>query len=59
MAEAVSIPVIAVAGITAGRLPEVLSAGAHGVAVIGAVATAPDPRRATAKLVAVIEEMVR
>lgn len=59
VAEAVSIPVIAIAGITPGRLPEVLAAGAYGVAVIGAVADAPDPRRATAELLAAIEEAVR
>ncbi|HKA03870.1 MAG TPA: thiamine phosphate synthase [Acidimicrobiales bacterium] len=59
VAEAVSIPVIAVAGITPRRVAEVLAAGAHGVAVIGAVANAADPRRATAELLAVIEEAVR
>jgi thiamine-phosphate pyrophosphorylase len=55
VADAVSIPVIAIAGITPRRVPEVLAAGAHGVAVIGAVANATDPRRATAELLAVIE----
>lgn len=48
VAAAVGIPVIAIAGITVERVPEVLAAGAHGVAVIGAVAGAPDPAEATA-----------
>ena len=47
---AVDIPVIAIAGVTASRIPELLDAGAHGVAVIGAVAHAPDPVAATADL---------
>lgn len=47
---AVDIPVIAIAGITAARVPELLDAGAHGVAVIGAVANVADPAAATAEL---------
>ena len=50
VAAAVDIPVIAIAGITAARVPELLDAGAHGVAVIGAVAHAADPVAATAEL---------
>ena len=50
VAAAVDIPVIAIAGITAARIPELLDAGAHGVAVIGAVAHAADPIAATAEL---------
>lgn len=50
VAAAVDIPVIAIAGITAARIPELLDAGAHGVAVIGAVAHAVDPAAATAEL---------
>lgn len=46
--EAVSIPVIAIAGITPERTREVLDAGAHGVAVMTAVTTADDPTQATA-----------
>src|SRR5438477_654123 len=37
VAAAVGIPVIAIAGVTADRVPELLDAGAYGVAVIGAV----------------------
>lgn len=50
VAAAVDVPVIAIAGITASRVPELLDAGAHGVAVIGAVAHAADPAAATAEL---------
>ncbi len=50
VAAAVGIPVIAIAGITAARVPELLDAGAHGVAVVGAVAHAADPAAATAEL---------
>ena len=47
---AVEVPVIAISGITAARLPEVLATGAHGVAVVGAVVDAPDPGAATREL---------
>jgi thiamine-phosphate pyrophosphorylase len=51
---AVDVPVIAIAGITAERVPAVLDTGAWGVAVIGAVAAAADPAAATAELVAAL-----
>lgn len=51
IAASVSIPVIAIGGITVERVHEVLDAGAHGVAVIGAVAGAADPCGATVELV--------
>ena len=50
VAAAVDIPVIAIAGVTVARVPELLDAGAHGVAVIGAVANAADPVAAVAEL---------
>jgi thiamine-phosphate pyrophosphorylase len=53
------VPVIAIAGITAGRVDEVLATGAWGVAVIGAVADADDPRAATRELVAAVTRAVR
>ena len=40
-------PVVAVGGITPGRVPEVLATGAAGVAVIGAIYAAPRPADAT------------
>lgn len=45
---AVSIPVIAIAGIVPSRLSAVFDAGAHGVAVLSAVILAPDPTSSTA-----------
>lgn len=42
--------VIAIGGVTHERVPDLLSAGAHGVAVIAAVADAADPVRALASL---------
>lgn len=39
------LPVLAIGGVTAGRAPELRAAGAHGVAVVGALAA--DPERAT------------
>ena len=45
---AVSIPVIAIAGITPERVAPCLDAGAHGVAVMTAVSCAPDPLAAAA-----------
>ncbi|GAB3140081.1 thiamine phosphate synthase [Micromonospora sonneratiae] len=48
---AVAVPVIAIGGVTPARVPELLAAGAYGVAVVGAVSTAADPARATAALV--------
>lgn len=47
VAGAVTVPIVAISGITAERVPEVLAAGAHGVAVIGAICRADDPEAAT------------
>lgn len=55
VAAAVAIPVVAVGGVTAERVPELLDAGCHGVAVSAAVFAAPDPRAAAGELVATIE----
>ncbi len=52
---AVFVPVIAIAGVRADRVPELLAAGAYGVAVIGAVADAENPRRATEELMTALE----
>lgn len=45
--ERTDIPVIAIAGITPERVPEVMAAGAFGVAVMTAITTANDPQEAT------------
>ncbi|MBV1849777.1 thiamine phosphate synthase [Catellatospora tritici] len=47
-------PIIAIGGVTAARVPDLLAVGAHGVAVIGAVSDAPDPARAVAELLAAV-----
>jgi thiamine-phosphate pyrophosphorylase len=47
---AVGVPVIAIGGVTATRVPDLLAAGAYGVAVVGAICAAADPARATAEL---------
>jgi thiamine-phosphate pyrophosphorylase len=48
--EAVDIPVIAIGGVTARRVDEVLAAGASGVAVISAISGARDPEAAARDL---------
>ncbi len=53
--ESVPIPVIAIGGITHDRVRPALEAGAHGVAVLSAVATATDPEQATARFRAAID----
>jgi len=50
VAEAVTVPVIAIGGVTAPRLPELRAAGAYGVAVVGAICGADDPKAAAADL---------
>lgn len=52
---AVPFPVIAIGGITAQRVAEVLATGAHGVAVLGAVCLVADPVEATAELRAALD----
>lgn len=56
---AVPIPVIAIGGVTHDRVRPALEAGAHGVAVLSAVATANDPKRATARFRASIDGVLR
>ncbi|TMK36470.1 MAG: thiamine phosphate synthase [Actinobacteria bacterium] len=50
-----SLPVVGIGGIDASNAPAVLEAGAAGVAVISAVAAAPDPIEATRELVRVVD----
>jgi thiamine-phosphate pyrophosphorylase len=58
VAEAVDVPVIAIAGITAERVPYVFEAGAWGVAVIGAVSGATDPHKATHDLAVAVARAI-
>ncbi len=46
-AHAVQIPVIAIAGVTAARIPALLAHGAAGCAVLSEICLAPDPEAAT------------
>ncbi len=55
VAAAVDVPVVAIAGISLERVPEVMATGAHGIAVVGAVSRADDAGRATADLLAALE----
>jgi thiamine-phosphate pyrophosphorylase len=50
------VPVIAIGSITAARVPEVLEAGAFGVAVISAITCAEDPEAAAREFADVIEK---
>ena len=47
VARAVSIPVIAIAGVTPDRVAELLEVGVHGVAVVAGIGDAADPAAAT------------
>lgn len=47
---AIAIPVVAIGGITPGRVREVMRAGATGVAVIAAILAADSPARATEEI---------
>jgi thiamine-phosphate pyrophosphorylase len=49
-----ALPVVAVGGVTAGRVAEVRAAGAAGVAVIGAVFAESDPAAAVVRLIAAL-----
>jgi len=48
---ATRIPVIAIGGVDAARVPEILATGARGIAVISAILSAEDPAKATRELV--------
>lgn len=54
VAAAVTVPVIAIGAVTAARVPQLLAAGAYGVAVVTAVSDAPDPAAAAAELLAAL-----
>jgi thiamine-phosphate pyrophosphorylase len=55
MVRAIEIPVIAIGGINAARVTEVMETGAHGIAVIRAVALDAEPERAARSLREVID----
>ncbi len=55
MRRAISLPVVAIGGITLDRVREVMAAGAQGVAVISAILGAESPEEATREALAKIE----
>ncbi len=56
--QAVSIPVVAIGGITAQNILELKGAGIDGVAVVSAIFARPDIGEATAQLLTLAREMV-
>jgi thiamine-phosphate pyrophosphorylase len=52
VAQAVAAPVVAIGGVTAARAGQLYAAGAHAVAVVGAVSGAADPYAAAAEFLA-------
>jgi len=58
VAKAVKSPVIEIGGINADNAAEVIRAGAYGVAVVSAVAMAPDPRSATQQILKSIQTVL-
>jgi thiamine-phosphate pyrophosphorylase len=51
-----TVPLIGIGGITPANATQVISAGASGVAAISAIAMAPDPKDAAARLAAAVNE---
>ena len=54
-----SLPLVAIGGIALANAAAALSSGADGLAVVSAILAAPDPRKASQELMAVIEEHER
>ena len=53
----VRVPILAIGGVTASNAADVMDAGADGVAVISAIASAADPRRAASELIESIDKV--
>ena len=58
ISESVSIPVVAIGGISASNIMELKSSGVDGVAVVSAIFAAGNPGEATAELLKLSKEMV-
>jgi thiamine-phosphate pyrophosphorylase len=58
-ARSLDMPVIALGGIKPENIPDTLSAGCHGIAVISAILSAADPREAASSMLKKIEEYAR
>jgi thiamine-phosphate pyrophosphorylase len=54
VAGAVTVPVIAIGAVTPERIPDLLAAGAYGVAVSSAISDSPDPAAAATALLAAL-----
>ncbi|UCF57079.1 MAG: thiamine phosphate synthase [Deltaproteobacteria bacterium] len=54
--ETIPLPIIAIGGVGTENVPEVVQAGAHGIAVISAVCCQEDPEQATKTLYQVLHE---
>jgi len=55
--EKVKIPIMAIGGISAANVADVISAGADGVAVISAIASAANPKRAAVEIIECIGKL--
>jgi len=50
-------PIVAIGGITLGRAPEIIAAGADSVAVIGDILLAPDPAERATEFISMLEKL--
>jgi thiamine-phosphate pyrophosphorylase len=57
VAKVLGVPVLAIGGVTIGHVPELLAAGAHGVAVVSALSAAEDPVAAAGALRGAIDAL--
>ncbi|GGL39454.1 thiamine-phosphate synthase [Halarchaeum grantii] len=55
IADAVDVPIVGIGGITPANAPDVIRAGADGVAVVSAITAADDPEAATRELKTAVE----
>jgi thiamine-phosphate pyrophosphorylase len=53
----VTIPILAIGGISSANVSDVVSAGADGIAVISAIASAANPKKAATELIETIEKL--
>jgi len=59
VARALDVPVLAIGAVTVERVPRLLAAGAHGIAVVSALSRADDPRAAASALRGAIDRCPR